>query len=337
MYTLEHQQIQWNGQFYKLNQGIPTGAKHCVPLFTCSREKIVILDIGVYIDANQLHTQENRKETASNLYLRRGSAHPDYTFKGIVKSQLKRLRRLCSKNDDFLTSIELLRTRCYNSGYERKMVDDILKDAHLIKRDFRPSPPSVETITRIRWVILAGSKFEKEQMNFIRNMNSVLREQYVAFEVIKITGPTLGSLLFNNYDKSSITESGCNGRCLVCKNNARGDPTCVISSVTKKKYFINPNTNCQHSGIYGITCKCAGQYAGKTTITNGGRFREHWFKATSVRAHLRSCVSKPTVNEVKVQFLEIMWDRGKYSLSEREYLWNKGLKGNINIRKTASR
>ena len=32
MYTLEHQQIQWNGQFYKLNQGIPTGAKHCVPL-----------------------------------------------------------------------------------------------------------------------------------------------------------------------------------------------------------------------------------------------------------------------------------------------------------------
>ena len=32
MYSLENQQILWNKQYYKLNQGIPTGAKHCVPL-----------------------------------------------------------------------------------------------------------------------------------------------------------------------------------------------------------------------------------------------------------------------------------------------------------------
>ena len=44
-----------------------------------------------------------------------------------------------------------------------------------------------------------------------------------------------------------------------------------------------------------------------------------------------------TVNDVKVQFLENVWDRGKYSLSEREFLWNKRLKGNINIQKTISR
>ena len=32
MYTLENQQVFWNEQYYVLNQGIPTGAKHCVPL-----------------------------------------------------------------------------------------------------------------------------------------------------------------------------------------------------------------------------------------------------------------------------------------------------------------
>ena len=32
MYTLENQQIFWNGDYYLLNQGIQTGAKHCVPL-----------------------------------------------------------------------------------------------------------------------------------------------------------------------------------------------------------------------------------------------------------------------------------------------------------------
>ena len=47
-----------------------------------SRYSITMLDIEVYKNANQLHTRESRKETASNLYLRKGSAHPDYTFKG---------------------------------------------------------------------------------------------------------------------------------------------------------------------------------------------------------------------------------------------------------------
>ena len=32
MYTLENQQIYWNGEFYMLNQGMPTGDKHRVPL-----------------------------------------------------------------------------------------------------------------------------------------------------------------------------------------------------------------------------------------------------------------------------------------------------------------
>ncbi len=66
-----------------------------------SRDKIVMLDLEIFIEGNQLHTRENRKETASNMYLRNGSAHPDYTFKGIVKSQMYRLRRLCSKDADF--------------------------------------------------------------------------------------------------------------------------------------------------------------------------------------------------------------------------------------------
>ncbi len=302
-----------------------------------SRDQIIMLDIEIYINENQLHTRESRKETASNLYLRNGSAHPDYTFKGIVKSQMYRLRRLCSKDEDFRASLEELRLRCYNSGYSRTMVDGILVNAASLKREFNPKRRAEETINKIRWVVLSGSKFEKEQMDFVKNINGVLKEHYVAFEIIKTTGPTIGSQLFNNFDKSDVVRCGCGGKCFVCKNNARGDPESVVSSITKKKYHINPDITCKNSGIYAITCKCVDQYAGKTTITNGGRFKEHWSKATSVRAHLQSCKSNPSVSDVKVQFLENVWNRGKYSLSEREFLWNKRLKGNINIQKTISK
>ena len=217
------------------------------------------------------------------------------------------------------------------------MVDTVLGSAHLLQRDFRSKPRSVETVNKIRWITLTGSTFEKEQMEFVRNINGVLKEHSIAFEVVKSTGPTIGRQLFNNCDKSSFPSDDCDPtRCFICKNGAKGDAECIVSSVSKKKYHISPDTKCKNSGIYGITCKCIDQYAGKTTIMNVGRFKEHWSKDTSVRAHLRSCPSKPTVGEVKVQFLENVWDRGKYSLSEREYLWNKRLKGNVNIQKTIS-
>ena len=216
------------------------------------------------------------------------------------------------------------------------MVDGVLVNAASLKREFNPRKKVDETMNKIRWVILAGSKFEKEQMDFVSNINRVLKEHYVAFEIIKTTGPTIGSQLFNNFDVSNVVEQGCDGKCFVCKNSARGDPKSVVSSVTKTRFVINPDITCQNSGIYAITCKCDDQYSGKTTVTNGGRYKEHWTKDTSVHAHLNSCRSKPSLSDVKVQFIENVWNRGKYSLSEREFLWNKRLKGNINIQKTIS-
>ena len=32
IYTLENQQVLWNGTYYMLDKGMPTGGKHCVPL-----------------------------------------------------------------------------------------------------------------------------------------------------------------------------------------------------------------------------------------------------------------------------------------------------------------
>ena len=197
-YTLQHQQLKWDDKIYLLKQGIPTGAKHSVPLanifltfilkellrtnqsfrqhFTNTiilwkrfiddgggmsrgsiegfrtwyrqlvahfrnyeleltadtdeysidgdtiREKIVkqttFLDIDMYKQNNNLHTKEHRKETSATSYLNYISAHPRYTFKGIMKSQLHRIRRLCSNETDYKEAAELLRQRCTASNYK---------------------------------------------------------------------------------------------------------------------------------------------------------------------------------------------------------------------------
>ena len=43
---------------------------------------------------------------------------PTFTFMGIVKSQMYRLRRLCSRDEDYKDAIQNLKKRCLNSGYD---------------------------------------------------------------------------------------------------------------------------------------------------------------------------------------------------------------------------
>ena len=293
-----------------------------------------MLDLEIFIMNNQLHTKENRKETASNLYLRFGSAHPQYTFKGIVKSQVYRLRRLCSRNEDYKTAIDGLRKRCINSGYDKKMVEETLRPAGNLKRELHSKiHTKVEANCKIRWVTLSNSIFEKDITTFVKKMNHLLKEHHVQFEIIKTTSPNIGSLLFNNFEKPKVNQK-CLTTSTICDNDAQRDDKVVVSSINKQTYNINQHINCLNSGIYAITCKCTDQYFGKTTITHSGRYTQHWTTNTTVNGHLNTCKSKPTLSDVKVQFLENVWDRGKYSLSEREYLWNKRLKGTINIQKT---
>ena len=113
-----------------------------------------------------------------------------------------RLKRLCSRNEDFKEAIKNLQKRCHNSGYDKKMVDDILKEAHTLKREIHPRiHMEIEGVQKIRWVTLSKSCFEKEVTQFINRMNLVLKDHKICFEAIKSTAPNIGSFLFNNFDK----------------------------------------------------------------------------------------------------------------------------------------
>ena len=126
----------------------------------------------------------------------------------------------------------------------------------------------------------------------------------------------------------------CKSRCTVCTSHVRGDEKKATSKTTGETYSIDQRTSCRDSGIYMVTCKCKEQYIGKTTVQFNKRFNEHLKKNTSVKEHLDICDAAPTKEDINLQYLENMWDRGKYTLSEREYLWNRRFKGSINVQKT---
>ena len=401
IYTLEEQQIVWNGGYYKLNKGIPTGGRHCVPLanilltyilkdlvksnikfrmefetnlklwkrfiddcagvhigrdnflnffnmlnehcnkfdlnltYESSPTSIHFLDIEIFITENKFHTKEHRKETASNSYIKFGSAHPKHCFKGIIKSQLTRLRRLCSRDTDFIEAVDKLRDRCIKSGYDTTMVNQILSQACQMERILTPTVRRFDSnFEIIRWVILSGTPYEKQIRSFTNRINRSLHRYNIKLEIVKSTGPSISKLLFsNNTNKSLHSNQTCNDSCAICTKQLRIDSN-VTSPTNGRTYSINRNLNCTNSGIYCISCPCTALYTGKTTTSFSQRFNEHFISpGKTVYDHSLSCQLGERKENFSIHFLENIYSRGKYSLSEREYLWNERLRGVMNIQK----
>ena len=304
--------------------------------YEISNEKIHLLDIEIFIEDQQFHTREYRKETACNSYVKFGSAHPKHCFKGIVKSQMYRLRRLCSRDNDFMSAVGNLRQRCLNSGYDSVIVDNILSQADTLNRVLTPRTREVNQDSNIiRWVILSGTAYEKQIHGFTTRMNRWLQNHNIKLEIVRSTGSSIGKLLFHNNVKCILNNYDCNN-CNVCSNGLRGNSEEVISSTNGRNYPLNKQLNCSNCGIYSISCPCLALYTGKTTTTFGTRFNEHFKQqgGSAVLEHMNSCQVATNKDDFTIQFLEDMFSRGKYTLSEREYLWNERLRGIINIQKT---
>ena len=300
-----------------------------------SKESIVILDIEIYRFQNQLHTREHRKETASSSYLKYGSAHPRYTYKGIIKSQLLRLRRLCSRDFDFNVAVKNLKERCLNSGYDVGLIDEILSTSTSLVRNISPvNNTVVKTNEVIRWITLSNSHFDDEISEFIKRMNFKLKPYNITFENVKTTAPSLSKILYNNNGNTKYNQM-C-GNCNICIDSRRGNEKRIISTTRNVSYQIDGNLSCSRSGIYCIVCGCIIQYTGKTSVPFSVRFSEHFDKSkgSTIFEHTKECNKGKSVSDYTIQFLEDVWNRGKYSLSEREYLWNHRLKGSLNIQKT---
>ena len=165
-------------------------------------------------------------------------------------------------------------------------------------------------------------------------MNRVLSSSGIRVEIVKTTGPSLAKSLFNN--NNNVEHAGNCGNCIICRNGAANNSGMVKSTVTGKSYRIPKNLTCANGGIYVYEGPCEDQYSGKTTVAYYKRTDEHIRvqKSSSVYKHRGKCNQCSGTMNFSMSFIEDYKNRGKYTLSEREYLWNYRMKGVINDQKT---
>lgn len=98
-----------------------------------SHVEINFLDTTVFFgeggeEGKRLHTKVYFKPTDTHALLHKSSYHPPHTFRGIVKSQILRFHRICSKREDFNTATRILFKSLKRRGYSRSMLRRVYKD-----------------------------------------------------------------------------------------------------------------------------------------------------------------------------------------------------------------
>ena len=108
------------GDFQVYLNGLLPGIKLS---FINNNSSIDFLDTTVIIHNEQLITKVFFKPTDRHTLLARSSFHPQHTFRGILKSQFIRFKKLCFRKEDYCQACRTIIASLYKRGYKhRKMI-----------------------------------------------------------------------------------------------------------------------------------------------------------------------------------------------------------------------
>ena len=103
---------------------------------TISDTELPFLDINLHISDHGISTSVHYKVTHTHSYIYHQSSHPRNCKESLPKSQLLRLRRLCSDDSDFQTRAQQMASFFERRGYNaRKLQQDLDKMRRLSQSD----------------------------------------------------------------------------------------------------------------------------------------------------------------------------------------------------------
>ena len=100
-----------------------------------SKEKIEFLDTFVKIENGIIYTDLYQKPTDKQLYIRHDSCHPNHTKKNLPYGLGLRLKRICSKEEDYVKHRMELKSHLRKRGYSGKNIERQLQRVDKLNRE----------------------------------------------------------------------------------------------------------------------------------------------------------------------------------------------------------
>ncbi|XP_073436564.1 uncharacterized protein [Dendrobates tinctorius] len=258
----------------------------------------IFFDLRIGICHNRTTTTLFRKQTATNNVLHFDSFHPAHLRKGIPKGQFIRIRRNCSRTEDFMRESRQLSNRFRERGYPRKIISGAFEFSRNRPREefltpwVRDARNRISLITRFhnQWsdvyqilgnnwgILLSDSKLQRfvdERPSVVarrtQNLKDILSNSHFRRPTTKIrTG---------NDNKGTFP---C-GACSICPrilSNRLISVLCLPTQIQPKAYI-----NCRSRNIvYALVCECKKIYVGQTTQELRRRTQQHLSNIMTARS-----------------------------------------------------
>jgi hypothetical protein len=257
------------------------------------------------------------KPTDSHNYLMYESAHPSHCKTSLPYSQFLRIRRICSKLQDFDKNALMLSNHFLRRGYPITLIESALIKARRKTREdllhpetppsqtqaednlyaistYHPGAQPLKNIIQNNWPVLGRTHTTANVFNsqiiFGHRRNKNLRDLLVS---AKLPEANPKKKLTSADPISPINKCKAKMACNYCP---KLDHSGTITSFTNKRtYFSKKHISCRsHNLIYCISCtKCSMQYVGQTSNFIGERFKCH-FQNIKTALEIKSGSKKPS-------------------------------------------
>lgn len=235
-------------------------------------KKIDFLDTTVYKGRNfEVHNKLDIKvffkKTDTHALLYKTSFHPRHTYRGIVKAQLLRFHRICTRQEDFKEAVKELFVALRRRGYSRQFLRQCLRS--FLDRKEALEGDRIPLITTYSLFNVQMHKKLKENFDFLMIKTGVLQNRTV-----------ISAYRRNKNLKDYLVRAR-----LTCQQFLK--PTvlfgtfCSLTFVKNRvkktifpvrQGFTPQSTNC----VYLICCvKCGMQYVGETKNSISLRMTQH--------------------------------------------------------------
>lgn len=295
-----HSLADFNSFFDRLNSFHPTIKFTC----TISETNVDYLDLNIFIDKNShsLQTKTHLKATNTFQYVHYKSNHPLATKKAIIKGELLRYKRQCSKIEDFVALKQKLYDHFLERGYPFRMIKESISEVMTPIQKQRHS-----AFTKVfPFIISYDNRRHHPKPALVKHMNilstnintSRLAQSrpIVAYKNMK----NINQIIARNYldaDKSNTSYEPSSYRYhlpqLVSKCGMRNCKSCTglytrntfKCTATKKRIPIQSRLSClSYNIIYVLQCPvCNLQYVGQTRSSLKSRINHHILKFNDKR------------------------------------------------------
>ena len=248
---------------------------------------VPFLDTMVSIDGRRLKTTLFSKPTDAHLYLRSDSCHPPSCTKGLVKGELLRARRICTKDSDFKEAASRMKGYFIQRGFNQEAVEEKIAEVLETPRNEALTYRKKEVQNRVPCVLTYHPR--------LKAMGKILHKHFKLLqsnERLKRAFPEAPMVAFKRLQnlRDVLVHTGvrkqpegvkrCSDKRCKCCNHLQESTEFEVNG---RKHKVTKGGSCDTENvIYGLRCKqCNIWYIGESSLRLRSRLNGH--RAATVR------------------------------------------------------